>query len=87
MSPLFVPTNLAKRQFAPHTSSEEVGKGVDQINELELAGEADRRTDLAEQASITAIVGAAFDKVVELGMIAVLRAQLNARLVRSNRFW
>ena len=74
---------------------EEVGQNVDHIDRLELAGDTDRQTFMAELVEhvehpiLTSIVGAVLDKVVGLDMIALLRAQPNTirRSARARRAW
>jgi hypothetical protein len=69
------------------TQDEEVGQNVDHIDRLELAGDTDRQAFMGElvehveHAVLASVVGAVLDKVVGPDMVAVLRAQPNARSV------
>src|SRR6185436_13254862 len=66
---------------------EQVGQNIDHSDRLELAGDTDRQTFMGELVEhvehpiLASIVGAVLDKVVGPDMIALLRAQPNARSV------
>jgi hypothetical protein len=69
------------------TQDEEVRQDVDHVGRLQLPADADRealsgeRVDDVEPAELPAVVGAVLDEVVGPDMIALLRAQPNARSV------
>ena len=66
---------------------EEVGQNVDHIDRLELAGDTDRQAFMGELVEhvehpiLASVMGAVLDEVVGPDMIALLRAQPNARSV------
>ena len=69
------------------TQDEEVGQNVDHIDRLELAGDTDRQAFVGELVEhvehpiLASVMGAVLDEVVGPHMIALLRAQPNARSV------
>ena len=69
------------------TQDEEVGQNVDHIDRLELAGDTDRQAFVGELVEhvehpiLASVMGAVLDEVVGPDMIALLRAQPNARSV------
>ncbi len=69
------------------TQDEEVGQNVDHIDRLELAGDTDRQAFMGELVEhvehpiLASVMGTVLDEVVGPDMIALLRAQPNARSV------
>ena len=69
------------------TQDEEVGQNVDHIDRFELAGDTDRQAFMGELVEhvehpiLASVMGAVLDEVIGPDMIALLRAQPNARSV------